>query len=82
MVNLLGLPEGIAAPLDQRLTSLRQLPDATLHWYGKNPESPGRKLGHITVLLDGLTAEERSDQARMITAGIRDIWPLPSSGSD
>ena len=82
MVNLLGLPEGIAAPLDQRLTSLRQLPDATLHWYGKNPESPGRKLGHITVLLDGLTAEKRSDQARMITAGIRDIWPLPSSGSD
>ena len=82
MVNLLGLSEGIAAPLDQRLASLRQLPDATLHWYGKTPESPGRKLGHVTVLLHGQTAEERSDQAQRITARIRDIWPLPSSGSD
>ena len=82
MVNLLGLSEGIAAPLDQRLASLRQLPDATLHWYGKTPESPGRKLGHVTVLLHGQTAEERSDQAQRITARIRDIWPLPSAGSD
>ncbi len=76
MVNLLGL-EG-AAPLDERLTALRQLPDAHLHWYGKTPETPGRKLGHVTVLLPGPDADARAEQSSQALRQVRAIWPNPS----
>ena len=76
MVNLLGL-EG-AAPLDERLTALRQLPDAHLHWYGKTPETPGRKLGHVTVLLPGPDADARAEQSSQALRHVRAIWPNPS----
>ena len=76
MVNLLGL-EG-AAPLDERLTALRQLPYAHLHWYGKTPETPGRKLGHVTVLLPGPDADARAEQSSQALRHVRAIWPNPS----
>ena len=76
MVNLLGL-EG-AAPLDERLTALRQLPDAHLHWYGKTPETPGRKLGHVTFLLPGPDADARAEQSSQALRQVRAIWPNPS----
>tara|TARA_B100000073_G_scaffold63615_1_gene47001 strand:- start:192 stop:1352 length:1161 start_codon:yes stop_codon:yes gene_type:complete len=76
MVNLLGL-EG-AAPLDERLAALRQLPDAHLHWYGKTPETPGRKLGHVTVLLPGPDADARAEQSSQALRQVRAIWPNPS----
>ena len=76
MVNLLGL-EG-AAPLDERLAALRQLPDAHLHWYGKTPETPGRKLGHVTVLLPGPDADARAEQSSQALRQVRTIWPNPS----
>ncbi len=41
MVNLLG--EGGQVALSRN-------PDGHLHWYGKNENRPGRKLGHINVL--------------------------------
>lgn len=41
MVNLLG--EGGRVELSRR-------PEGYLHWYGKNENRPGRKLGHINVL--------------------------------
>ena len=76
MVNLLGL-EG-AAPLEERLAALRQLPDAHLHWYGKTPETPGRKLGHVTVLLAGPDADARAEQSSQALRQVRAIWPNPS----
>ena len=75
MVNLLGL-EG-AAPLDERLAALRQLPNAHLHWYGKTPETPGRKLGHVTVLLPGPDADARAEQSSQALRQVRAIWPNP-----
>ena len=54
MVNLLGL-QNPSRSLEQRLDALAALPDAHLHWYGKSPETPGRKLGHVTVLCQGQT---------------------------
>lgn len=76
MVNLLGL-QAPEMSLDDRLAALRALPDAHLHWYDKSPETPGRKLGHVTVLLSGSDASARAIQARDALERIRRIWPNP-----
>ena len=82
MVNLLGVGPDQAAPLEQRLEALRSRPEAHLHWYGKTPESPGRKLGHVTVLLKGETAAARHREALKALSEIRAIWPLPNQELD
>ncbi len=77
MVNLLGLPPGgQVAPLDERLNRLRERPDSHLHWYGKTPETPGRKMGHITVLLRGADAASRREEALRARDDIRRVWPV------
>ncbi|MEB3199645.1 MAG: 5-(carboxyamino)imidazole ribonucleotide synthase [Synechococcaceae cyanobacterium] len=76
MVNLLGLSEG-DPDQDDRLRRLAALPGAHLHWYDKQGASPGRKLGHLTLKLDGLTAEERAREMETRLAEVRTIWPLP-----
>ncbi len=82
MVNLLGLDPDRHPPLDQRLESLEALPGLHLHWYGKSPETPGRKLGHVTLLLEGDTLLKRRDEAESALAAIRRIWPLESESQD
>ena len=82
MVNLLGVGPDQAAPLEQRLEALRSRPEAHLHWYGKTPESTGRKLGHVTVLLKGETAAARHREALKALSEIRAIWPLPNQELD
>ena len=82
MVNLLGIQSEDHLPLDQRLSSLERLPGAHLHWYGKSPETPGRKLGHITVLLSGADAIQREQEAEAALQSIREIWPLDRGKSD
>ena len=82
MVNLLGLDPVHAQPLRERLNLLRQLPDSHLHWYGKSPETPGRKLGHITTLLHESSRQSRQQQAEEALASIRSIWPLQSAAND
>ena len=82
MVNLLGLTPDQHAPLDQRLQELEATPGVHLHWYGKTPETPGRKLGHVTLLLEGDTVLKRRDEAESALEAIRRIWPLESEGSD
>jgi len=82
MVNLLGLDPERHLPLDQRLESLEAVPGLHLHWYGKSPETPGRKLGHVTLLLEGDTLLKRRDEAESALAAIRRIWPLDSESQD
>jgi 5-(carboxyamino)imidazole ribonucleotide synthase len=82
MVNLLGLDPERHPPLDQRLESLEGVPGLHLHWYGKSPETPGRKLGHVTLLLEGDTLLKRRDEAESALAAIRRIWPLESESQD
>ncbi|MCB4388318.1 5-(carboxyamino)imidazole ribonucleotide synthase [Synechococcus sp. MU1617] len=82
MVNLLGLDTERHAPLDQRLQALEAMPGLHLHWYGKSPETPGRKLGHVTLLLEGDTVLKRRDEAESALAAIRRIWPLESESQD
>ena len=82
MVNLLGLDPERHPPLDQRLEALEALQGLHLHWYGKSPETPGRKLGHVTLLLEGDTLLKRRDEAESALAAIRRIWPLESESQD
>ena len=82
MVNLLGLDPEQHPPLDQRLEALEAVPGLHLHWYGKSPETPGRKLGHVTLLLEGDTLLKRRDEAESALAAIRRIWPLESESQD
>ena len=77
MVNLLGLDADQATPLEQRLQALKADPRFHLHWYGKAEETPGRKLGHVTVLLEQTDGEGRLHEARELRDAIRAIWPLP-----
>jgi 5-(carboxyamino)imidazole ribonucleotide synthase len=62
MLNLIGTAPDAAAVL--------AVPDAHLHWYGKEPR-PGRKVGHITVRApDTTTLEQRvAELERIILAG-------------
>ena len=82
MVNLLGLDPERHPPLEQRLEALEAVPGLHLHWYGKSPETPGRKLGHVTLLLEGDTLLKRRDEAESALAAIRRIWPLESESQD
>lgn len=69
MVNLLGYETATSeyAPKRQQLS---QLPNAHVYWYGKTSRS-GRKLGHVTVLLN--EGQNRSD-AETIAKTIEQIW--------
>ena len=76
MVNLLGFLEHEADYQAQR-DALAALPRASVHWYGKQGAGLGRKLGHITLLLEGASAAEREQEAMQRLAAVRAIWPLP-----
>lgn len=67
MVNLLGLAE---PQVDYRAKceALAALPQANLHWYGKSQTYAGRKLGHLTVLL------EHPEAALDVIQQIEAIW--------
>jgi 5-(carboxyamino)imidazole ribonucleotide synthase len=76
MVNLLGR-DGTQERDEAACQALAALPGAHLHWYGKSESSPGRKLGHLTLLLEssGQAALQREAQAKL--QEVRSIWPLP-----
>jgi len=76
MINLLGLTEGNCLSLEERISRIESLEWANLHWYGKNLEKPGRKLGHVTVLLKELDIIEREKEAKNALHKIRSIWPI------
>ena len=76
MVNLLGTEQGDAETSAAR-AALAALPGASLHWYGKQGSALGRKLGHVTVLLQACEPGEREREARQRLEQIRTIWPRP-----
>lgn len=69
MVNLLGY-ENSQSDYRKKRSHLLQIPQAHLHWYGKTESRLGRKLGHVTVLLDNQNRDEAMDVARTIES----IW--------
>ena len=71
MVNLLGYEYSHESYLAKR-QKLRQIPHAHVHWYGKTESRPGRKLGHVTVLL-----YEQNRYEGTIAQTIESIWYGP-----
>ena len=53
-----------------------------MHWYGKEGETKGRKLGHATVLLTKDNPTDRQIEAESALRKIRSIWPMPSDVID
>ncbi|PSP17838.1 MAG: 5-(carboxyamino)imidazole ribonucleotide synthase [Cyanobacteria bacterium QS_8_64_29] len=51
MINLLGYEYAQDAYSEKR-AQLAAVPQARVHWYGKQQSRPGRKLGHVTVPLE------------------------------
>ena len=76
MVNLLGLPSEGSESLESRLAALKAIPRSHLHWYGKQ-EIPGRKVGHVTVLLEQGDSDARGKEAESLLNQVREIWPNP-----
>jgi 5-(carboxyamino)imidazole ribonucleotide synthase len=76
MVNLLGYEQSDSDYLSQR-TQLAAIPQAHLHWYGKTEARPGRKLGHVTVLIDE-PADLAPDRIQRTIQAIEQLWyPTP-----
>ena len=75
MANLLGLQADYPITLAQRLDNLRAIPGVYLHWYEKEEEKKGRKLGHVTYLLNHNDALSRKKEALDVLKTIRSIWP-------
>ena len=75
MANLLGLQSNYPTSLTQRLDNLRGIPGLNVHWYEKEEEKKGRKLGHVTYLLNDKNALSRKKEALDVLQTIRSIWP-------
>jgi len=73
MVNLLGY-ESSHSDYQKQRQQLASIPQATIHWYGKTEARPGRKLGHITVLLE----QDPPNGAEEIIHQIESIWYPPA----
>jgi 5-(carboxyamino)imidazole ribonucleotide synthase len=67
MVNLLGYETAVSDYLEQR-QRLAAVPNATVHWYSKTEAKQGRKLGHVTVVLDTSEREKAVAMAQQIEA--------------
>ena len=77
MVNLLGY-EDIESDYLTKRQQIAEIPNTYVHWYGKTQSRIGRKLGHVTILLDPPTAtgHERNNrqQAEALARQVESIW--------
>lgn len=69
MVNLLGFEHSVGDYSHKR-QMLIQVPHSHVHWYAKSSASPGRKLGHVTVL----TQTRDRDTLMAIAQKIESLW--------
>jgi 5-(carboxyamino)imidazole ribonucleotide synthase len=69
MVNLLGY-EDTENDYPAQRQQIATLPNTYVHWYGKTQSRIGRKLGHVTILLD---RDDRA-QAEALAKQVETIW--------
>lgn len=72
MVNLLGF-EHSAGTYAHKRQMLTQIPDSHVHWYGKASASPGRKLGHVTIL----SKNQDPETLTAIAQNVERLWYSP-----
>ncbi|MDC3118793.1 5-(carboxyamino)imidazole ribonucleotide synthase [Prochlorococcus sp. AH-716-K03] len=78
MINLLGLKKKFPLSLEKRIELLSQIKGSNLHWYGKSKESVGRKMAHITFLLNEKNHLKRVEKSKELLTKVREIWPSPN----
>ena len=78
MINLLGLKKNFHLSIEKRLELLSQIKGSNLHWYGKTKESFGRKMAHVTFLLNEKNHLQRAEKSKEILTKVREIWPSPN----
>ncbi|NJR59643.1 MAG: 5-(carboxyamino)imidazole ribonucleotide synthase [Cyanobacteria bacterium CRU_2_1] len=69
MVNLLGF-ENVESDYLKKRQQLTQIPRSHVYWYGKSESRIGRKLGHLTILLETGQRQEAIDMAEQVET----IW--------
>ena len=79
MINLLGLKKNFPTSIDTRVKLLSKIKGSNLHWYGKSKEILGRKMAHITFLLNEKSHFNRLQESKVILNKVRDIWPYPNA---
>lgn len=72
MVNLLGF-ENADSDYHEKREKIAEM-GTFVHWYGKNESRLGRKLGHVTMLLDEDTPQKIEQQGKLIAQKIESIW--------
>lgn len=72
MVNLLGFENADSDYREKREEIMKM--GTFVHWYGKNESRLGRKLGHVTMLLDEDTPEKIEEKGKLIAQQIESIW--------
>ncbi|MBD1910538.1 5-(carboxyamino)imidazole ribonucleotide synthase [Leptolyngbya sp. FACHB-8] len=70
MVNLLGFESSESDYSTQR-AQLAEIPHAHVYWYGKTQSRRGRKLGHVTVVLQ---EGQGRQEAEAIAQQIEQLW--------
>jgi 5-(carboxyamino)imidazole ribonucleotide synthase len=65
MVNLLGYEDTDSDYLTQR-QQIAARPNTFVHWYGKTQSRIGRKLGHVTILLDSVDRSQSAALAQQV----------------
>ena len=73
MVNLLGFETANSDYLEKR-QKIAEIPNSFIRWYGKTESRPGRKLGHVTVLIHTEPHENIEEKANKIADEIESIW--------
>lgn len=73
MVNLLGYETINSDYLPQR-QQLADIPYAHVYWYGKNESRPGRKLGHVTVIVPERPEINLQQATGDIITKVESIW--------
>ncbi len=77
MINLLGLKKNFPHSIKNRIERLSKITGGFIHWYCKSKETIGRKMGHITFLLDEKSYEERFLKSKKLIDEVKEIWPSP-----
>jgi 5-(carboxyamino)imidazole ribonucleotide synthase len=75
MVNLLGY-EHSQSDYQEKRAQIAAIGQSYLHWYSKTESRPGRKLGHVTVLLEqnNKSPENLQRQLLGIAEKIESLW--------
>ncbi len=73
MVNLLGYEE-TEDDYSSKQQQLRAIPGAYLYWYGKRQSRPGRKMGHVTAIVQETSGNGLQRQCQELAQQIESIW--------